>query len=143
MHDDGGAVAGPDGGDLAGAPELGAPATRPAPMTIVRWGIVGIFLVAGSAKLFGLASMVALFRAVGLGQWFRYVIGAGEITGAILLAMPRSMLLGGVILCGLMVGAIGTDVVVLRRLPISSVGTLTLLVIVLWARWRDTHPNPP
>lgn len=128
---------GTDRGGAASAegPE-GVLATRPAPITLVRWGIVAIFLVAGSAKLFGLASMVALFSAVGFGQWFRYVVGAGEITGAILLALPRTMLLGGFVLCALMVGAVGTDVVILRRLPISSVGTLSLLCIVLWTHLR-------
>jgi putative oxidoreductase len=123
------------GGATAGGPEDVLPAW-PAPIAVVRWGIVAIFLVAGSTKLFGLASMVALFRAVGFGQWFRYVVGAGEITGAVLLAVPRVMLLGGFVLCALMVGAIGTDVIILRRMPISSVGTLSLLCIVLWSHLR-------
>jgi putative oxidoreductase len=133
--DVGGRGAAGGGATSAGGPEDVLP-TRPPPITVVRWGIVAIFLVAGSAKLFGLAGMVALFRAVGFGQWFRYVVGAGEITGAILLAVPRAMLLGVFVLCALMVGAVGTDVFILRRMPISSVGTLSLLCIVLWSRLR-------
>ena len=133
---DGGAGGADRGGAaFAGRPE-GVLPMRPAPIAVVRWGIVAIFLVAGSTKLFGLASMVALFRAVGFGQWFRYVVGAGEITGAMLLAAPRTILLGGFVLCALMVGAIGTDVFILRRMPISSVGTLSLVCIVLWSHLR-------
>ena len=34
------------------------------------------FVAAGSGKLLGSADMIALFDAVGIGQWFRYVTGS-------------------------------------------------------------------
>ena len=38
------------------------------------------FVGVSSAKLMGMPEMVALFTAVGLGQWFRYVTGILEVT---------------------------------------------------------------
>ena len=37
----------------------------------------------------GKPEMVALFTAVGFGQWFRYVTGILELTGAVLIMVPR------------------------------------------------------
>ena len=47
--------------------------------------------------------MVALFHDIGVGQWFRYVTGIIEVTGAALLVVPllsraSSLLLGGVMI---------------------------------------------
>ena len=37
------------------------------------------FVAAGSGKLLGSSEMIALFDAVGIGQWFRYVTGSLEV----------------------------------------------------------------
>jgi putative oxidoreductase len=111
--------------------------------TALRWAVVGIFVGAGGAKLLALGKTVALFDAVGLGQWFRYVTGVGELTGAALLATPRTVLFGALVLGTLMVGAMGTEIFVLRRLPVSSVTTLAGLVVIVWLRLRPTlRPAP-
>lgn len=106
------------------------------PATLLRWIVVAIFVGAGSAKLLGVASMIALFDAVGFGQWFRYVIGVGELTGALLLAIPRTALPGTFLLSVIMVGAAGTEMFILRRLPISSGATLLALVVVAMTSLR-------
>ena len=46
------------------------------------------FVAAGSGKLLGSADMIALFEAVGIGQWFRYVTALLEVVGAVLLVVP-------------------------------------------------------
>jgi uncharacterized membrane protein YphA (DoxX/SURF4 family) len=92
--------------------------------------VAAIFVGAGSAKLLGFPSMVALFNAVGVGQWFRYVTGIGELTGAFLLARPRTVLPATFLLSALMVGAAGTEMLVLRRLPLKSAATLLAVLIV-------------
>jgi hypothetical protein len=51
--------------------------------------LAGVFLLVGGAKLIGRPDMVALFRDIGLGQWFRYVTGTMEVAGAALLVLPR------------------------------------------------------
>jgi len=103
-------------------------------LTLVRWALVAEFLVAGAAKLLSMPAMVVLFSAVGLGQWFRYATGGWEIMGAVLLALPRTSGLGAAALSALMLGAAVTEVVVLRRIPVSSVGTLAALLVIVWSR---------
>ena len=56
------------------------------------------FVAAGSGKLLGTADMIALFQAVGIGQWFRYVTGLLEVLGAVLLVVPGQAALGAVLL---------------------------------------------
>jgi putative oxidoreductase len=103
-------------------------------ITLIRWGLVAEFVVAGAAKLLSMPAMVTLFAAVGLGQWFRYATGTWEITGAVLLALPRTSGLGAAALSALMLGAAVTEIVVLRRTPVSSVGTLAALLVIVWSR---------
>src|SRR5947209_19797907 len=50
--------------------------------------LAGVFFLVGGAKLVGRPDMVALFRDIGVGQWFRYLTGAVEVTGAALLVIP-------------------------------------------------------
>ena len=52
--------------------------------------------------------MVDMFEKIGFGQWFRYVTGSLEVTGAVLLLLPRTAALGGWLLAAVMIGAIGT-----------------------------------
>jgi putative oxidoreductase len=47
-----------------------------------------IFLGAGSGKVVDRPDMVTLFDAIGIGQWFRYVTGMLECTGALLMLAP-------------------------------------------------------
>lgn len=95
------------------------------------------FLGAGFSKLSGAPPMVTLFENIGMGQWFRYVTGALEIVGAILLLIPRLSGVGALLLTGVMLGAVGSHFV----FPIggSLVPALVLLLlsaIVAWGR-RD------
>src|SRR6266566_4244795 len=64
------------------------------------------FVAAAAGKLLGSADMIALFDAVGVGQWFRYVTGLLELLGALLLIVPRTAAFGSVLLAGVMVGAV-------------------------------------
>src|SRR2546422_6439656 len=69
---------------------------------IALWGvqavIAGMFLLAGGSKLAGAAAMVALFDAVGVGQWFRYVTGGIEVVSAVALLVPLLAPFGAVAL---------------------------------------------
>ena len=64
------------------------------------------FVAAAAGKLLGNADMIALFDAVGVGQWFRYVTGSLELLGALLLIVPGRAAFGSVLLAGVMVGAV-------------------------------------
>jgi putative oxidoreductase len=105
----------------------------------LRWALVLEFVGAAAMKLSGQPATVALFAAVGLGQWFRYAVGSFELVGAMLLASSRTTLIGAVALSALMVGAARTEIMILDRLPVSSGATLGALValgVLAW-RWGD------
>jgi putative oxidoreductase len=111
------------------------PAT--APRRIGAWVVQGVvaaaFFAGGAAKLAGAAFMVQLFDQIGLGQWFRYVTGIVEITGALALIYPGLASLGGLWLGGTMVAAVLTHLVVLHTSPAPAVvlGALNALIIYL------------
>jgi putative oxidoreductase len=68
------------------------------PLNILLWCVQALlaleFVGVSSAKLMGMPEMVALFTAVGFGQWFRYVTGLLELTGAVLIVVPRTRSIG-------------------------------------------------
>lgn len=108
------------------------------PLTIALWvvqiGLALMFFMAGGNKLAGNPMMVGLFDAIGIGQWFRYVTGALEVTGAALLLVPRISGLGAVLLVPVMLGAITTHLVVLHSSPAMPLGLLVGLTFVAWGR---------
>ncbi|WP_420607303.1 DoxX family protein [Novosphingopyxis sp.] len=66
------------------------------------------FGLAGGAKLFGAAALVAIFDQIGFGQWFRYLTGAIELLGAILILVPAAALTGTILLFCVACGAVAT-----------------------------------
>lgn len=97
--------------------------------------LAALFVGAGGAKLLGIPAMVVLFARVGMGQWLRYVVGACELTGALLLLSASTAGLGALLLAGIMVGAIATMVFVLDRAPIAPTLVLAALGAVGRVRW--------
>ena len=101
---------------------------------VLRWALVFEFVGAAVMKLSGQPATVALFAGVGFGQWFRYAVASYELTGAILLAYPRTTIIGAAALSALMVGAARTEIMILDRMPLSSAvtlaGLITLVVLV-------------
>jgi putative oxidoreductase len=101
--------------------------------------LAGVFLFVGGAKLIGRPDMVALFHDIGVGQWFRYVTGAVEVTGAALLVIP--LLSGGsaILLGGVMVVATLIELFVLHRPPVAALACLSGHTFVAWARMSKRH----
>ena len=117
----------------------GSTNTRPGRgLTIALWigqvGLALMFLMAGGNKLAGNAMMVGLFEAIGIGQWFRYVTGALEVAGALLLVIPGSAGRGAALLVPVMLGAIGTHVFILHSSPAMPGALLVGLAFVAWGR---------
>lgn len=104
------------------------------------WGVQILtafaFLAAGGSKLAGAPDMVAMFEKIGFGQWFRYLTGSFEVTGAVLLILPRTAAIGGALLAAVMIGAIGTHLFLIGGNPIPAAILLVLAVTVAWNRWR-------
>src|SRR6267378_6344700 len=86
---------------------------------IIQIALAGMFLMAGGSKLLGAAPMVALFNAVGIGQWFRYVTGLLEIGAAVALLVPRAAVFGALLLVPTMIGAIATQLFIVHASPLA------------------------
>jgi len=57
-----------------------------------------LFLGIGIEKLTGTMGTIPFFDAIGWGQWFRYVSGAADTAGAILILIPRYTFYGAIII---------------------------------------------
>jgi putative oxidoreductase len=95
-----------------------------------------MFLMAGGSKLAGAAAMVSLFGQIGVGQWFRYVTGAVELTAAIALLIPSAAIFGAMLLIPTMIGAIIVNVFIVPASPVPPLVLLLLAAAVAWTRLR-------
>jgi hypothetical protein len=109
----------------------------------VVWGVRILlalaFGAAGAAKLAGVPQMVQVFDAVGFGQWFRIVTGVVELAGAVLLLVPATGFLGGVVLLATMVGAVGTHLVLIGGNPLPALVLGALAAFVAWQLLPPRH----
>lgn len=124
---------------MHGAPVAG----RRRALTIALW-VLQLFLalqfvMAGFAKVFGDPAMVEMFATIGIGQWFRYLVGALEITGAVGVLIPRFSGLAALGLVCLMAGAAFTNVVVLGASPFFPIVLLVVAAFVAWGRSSETR----
>ena len=104
---------------------------------ILRVLLGAAFIGAGGAKLAGVQAMVDMFQKVGLGQWFRIVTGLLEVSGGILLLIPRLTFYGAALLLPVMVGAITAHLTVLGGNPAPAMILLVLNAVTAWLT-RDT-----
>jgi putative oxidoreductase len=105
---------------------------------ILQIGAAGMFLMVGFLKLSGDPQMVALFQAIGLGQWFRYVTGSLEVLGAVLLLSPWLSGLGALLLVGVTLGAVTTHLFVIGGNPLLAIILLIVTGIIAWGRRERT-----
>lgn len=103
----------------------------------IVWGIRILlalaFGAAGIAKLTGVPQMIQVFDAIGFGQWFRYVTGIVEVGGGVLLLVPATGFLGGLLLAVTMAGAVGTHLLLIGGSPVPA---LVLGVLSAFVAWR-------
>ena len=96
--------------------------------------VAAAFLAAGGAKLAGVPPLPALFDQIGIGQWFRYVTGVVEITGAVLILVPKAAIFGAALLACTMACAVFTHLAVVGGNPVPAIVLLVLSSLVLWLR---------
>jgi putative oxidoreductase len=91
----------------AGTAAPARPRSRARVALYVLQVLLGLFMAVGSGapKLFGEATAVQTFDAIGAGDWFRYAIGALEVAGGIGLMIPVLAGLAAACLVALMIGA--------------------------------------
>ena len=111
-------------------------------LVVVLWALrvflALVFVMAGLSKVFGDPAMVEMFATIGIGQWFRYLVGALEVAGAVGVLMPRLAWLAALGLVCLMAGAALTNVSVLGASPLPPLGLLVASALVVWGRWPRT-----
>lgn len=104
--------------------------------TVGLWVLRGLlgaaFLAVGGAKLAGVQAMVEIFDKVGIGQWFRIVTGLLEVSGGILLLIPRLTFYGAALLLLIMVGAVTAHLTVLGGNPVPPLILLVLNAVTTW-----------
>jgi putative oxidoreductase len=117
--------------------------TRRRALSIALWVLQALlaleFVMAGLAKVFGDPAMVEMFATIGIGQWFRYAVGALELAGAVGVLIPRLCGLVALGLVGLMAGATLTNVLVLGTSPLLPIALLVANDVVAWGRWPRTR----
>ncbi len=103
--------------------------------TILRAGLLLAFLYFGLEKLLGLPGAVALYDALGFGQWPRYVTGTVETVSAIALLTPFAPYACLALAATMVVGF--TAKVLLVGPPIWHLaGLFVLLLLLLWLDMR-------
>ena len=100
-------------------------------------GLAALFLFAGGSKLAGAPAMVALYDAIGVGQWFRLVTGLIEVVSAAALLLPAFAPFGALLLGSTMVGAIATHLLIVGGSPALPALLLVGSLVVVWARRRQ------
>jgi uncharacterized membrane protein YphA (DoxX/SURF4 family) len=108
-------------------------------LTITLWVLQVLlafqFAGGGWLKLSGAPVMVDMFTTIGVGQWFRIVVGSLEIAGAVGLLIPRLAGLAALGLSCLMLGAITTNLLILKADSRIAIMLLLLSGLVAWGRW--------
>jgi putative oxidoreductase len=121
-------------------PFAATPRARSRAGTITLWIVqiatAAMFLLAGSLKLAGIPVEVALFDAIGIGQWFRYLTGSIEVVSAILLLVPSLAFFGALLLVPTMVGAVLTHLFIVGGNPAPALVLGTAAAAIAWTRRR-------
>jgi len=103
---------------------------------LTQIALAGMITLAGGLKLAGVPMMVALFDAIGVGQWFRYLTGSIEVVSAVALLVPSLAPFGALLLIPTMVGAITTHLFIVGGSPVPAAVLLIGSLVIAWAR-RD------
>jgi len=121
---------------LAAGTDAGASKALNVALWALQVAAAAMFAMAGFAKLSGAPEMVGMFDAIGAGQWFRYLTGALEVGGAVLLLLPALARVGGLLLAGVMAGAILTHLFIVGGSPAVPTVLLAVLLAIAYGR-RD------
>jgi uncharacterized membrane protein YphA (DoxX/SURF4 family) len=103
---------------------------------LTQIGLAAMFIFVGGLKLTGAPQLVALFDAIGIGQWLRYVTGSIEVVSAVALVVPGWTAFGALLLIPTMVGAVFTHLFIVGGSAVPATVLLIGSLAIAWAR-RD------
>ena len=101
---------------------------------IPRLGLALLFGAIGYSKFGASSTWNALFDRIGWGTWFRYLAGGMQVGGAILLLIPRTVVLGAAAIGATLIGAIVVDIVMFRSIIAIVPGLLLVGVTFVGLR---------
>lgn len=96
--------------------------------------LAAVFTFTASRKFLADPLPVATVEAVGTGQWLRVVIGIAELAGAVGLLIPSLSRVAAACLATLMLGAIGTHVLVIGGSPIPAIALFLASSLIVFLR---------
>ena len=113
-------------------------AIRPKWRLSLAWSLqiilAAIFTFTASRKFLADPLPVATVEALGTGQWLRVVIGIAELAGAVGLLIPSLSRVAAACLATLMLGAIGTHVLVIGGSPIPAIALFLASSLIVFLR---------
>ncbi len=113
---------------------------RPFAVALIALRIVvaAFFVVIALKNLAGDEQMAADFARWGYPDWFRRVTAVLQILGALALLVPATCFFGGLLLTGVLLGAVATH---LRHDPlVASLSPTVVLVLVAISAWPMRPP---
>jgi len=120
--------------DMPARTTLSAPRWKTYILWTLQIVIALAFFGAGGSKLAGAEAMVALFDKIGFGQWFRVLTGTLEVSGAVLLLIPRAAFWGASLLACVMAGAVLTHLLLIGGSPVPALALLAVAGTIAWLR---------
>ena len=97
-----------------------------------------LFLYQGSDKFTERRLWLRMFEEIGFGQWFRYFTGVVEVSGGLMLLMPKATVVAVGLLVCTMIGALLVHVLVIGVGPQTIfVCILLLMLCIIGARRTD------
>ena len=104
--------------------------------------LVRVFTRAGLDKFDDGSGWARAFAVWGYPVWFRMLVGGIELSAALLLLWPRTAAYGAILIIVIMLGGMGTHILVEHRpaRATSELGQLAFSSIVLAGRWRRRVP---
>lgn len=96
-----------------------------------------VFTFVGGVKLISAPGMVEEFAQIGIGQWFRYLTGILEVSGAIGILIPKFRFGGAILVATILIGATVTNLAILHLLGLAllTTGLMALSLTLAW-QWR-------
>lgn len=117
------------------------------PVLALRIAVAILFLFAALGKTDSIGPMAQSFRAWGIPLLLMYAVALVEAAGAVMLLVPRTSLVGALVLSGVMAAA---SLVHLSHGESRGLWTAFLLLVLLFiagaqrsAEWTAAAPEPP
>ena len=103
---------------------------------LLRSAVAGVFIWIGKGKFQAHSEWVVIFDRIGFGQWFRYFTGIVQVCGGVLVLIPRTFVVGILMLMCSMAGAMAAWIFFLG-VPLAAIIPGSIFVGLLFVGAED------